>query len=119
MHATEMPAFALTPKKIHIGRWRVRGLIPRGFLVLWIAALCAALRSCAPFMANHESEVQFKTVKTPAGPLRLAVIERGQGRPILLLHGFATSSYTWHAITPELAKTHPVIAIHLRGFCAS
>jgi pimeloyl-ACP methyl ester carboxylesterase len=70
-------------------------------------------------MANHDSEVQLKTVKTPAGPLRLAVMEKGRGRPILLLHGFATSSYTWHAIMPELAKAHRVIAIDLRGFGAS
>ncbi|MBI4723628.1 MAG: alpha/beta hydrolase [Rhodomicrobium sp.] len=63
--------------------------------------------------------MQFKTVRTPAGPLRLAVIEKGEGRPILLLHGFATSSYTWHAIIPELAKNHRVIAIDLRGFGAS
>ncbi len=91
----------------------------RIFLLGWIVALGAALASCAPFVANHESEVEFRTVKTPAGPLRLAVIEKGQGRPILLLHGFATSSYTWHSIIPELAKNHRVIAIDLRGFGAS
>lgn len=82
-------------------------------------ALAAALGSCAPFVANHDSEVQFRTVRTPSGPLKLAVIESGQGRPILLLHGFATSSYTWHAILPELSKNHRVIAIDLRGFGAS
>lgn len=79
----------------------------------------AALGSCAPLAAHHESEVQLRTVKTPAGTLRLAVIDKGQGRPILLLHGFATSSYTWHAIVPELAKNHRVIAMDLRGFGAS
>ncbi len=77
------------------------------------------LASCAPFVATHESEVQFTTVKTSAGPLRLAVAEMGRGRPILLLHGLATSSYTWHAVMPELAKNHHVIAIDLRGFGAS
>jgi pimeloyl-ACP methyl ester carboxylesterase len=84
-----------------------------------MVALTAALGSCAPLVANHDSEVQFRTVKTPAGSVKLAVIERGQGRPILLLHGFATSSYTWHAIIPELSKNHRVIAIDLRGFGAS
>ena len=90
-----------------------------GLLLLWLFALPAALASCAAVVANHEAEVQFKTVQTPAGPLRLAVIEKGQGRPVLLLHGFATSSYTWHAIIPELAKKYRVIAIDLRGFGAS
>jgi pimeloyl-ACP methyl ester carboxylesterase len=91
----------------------------RGFLFLLLAALSATLPSCAPFVANHDAEVQLRTVKTAAGTLRLAVIEEGQGRPILLLHGFATSSYTWHAIVPKLAKNHRVIAIDLRGFGAS
>jgi pimeloyl-ACP methyl ester carboxylesterase len=88
----------------------------------WVVALGAALGACAPFMtaqANHDSEVLLRTVQTPSGPLKLAVIERGQGRPILLLHGFAASSYTWHAIIPELAKNHRVIAVDLRGFGAS
>jgi pimeloyl-ACP methyl ester carboxylesterase len=85
-------------------------------------ALAAAVAACAPFMAgqaNHESDVRFRTVQTPAGPLKLAVVEHGQGRPILLLHGFATSSYTWHAILPELSKKNRVIAVDLRGFGAS
>ena len=89
------------------------------WLVVVVAALCAALSSCAPMMALHDSEVNYKTVETPAGPLRLAVIDKGQGRPILLLHGFATSSFTWQAIEPELAKSHRVIAVDLRGFGAS
>jgi pimeloyl-ACP methyl ester carboxylesterase len=92
----------------------------RGFLLGWIAILGAALGSCAAVVvANHESEVQLRTVNTPAGALRLAVIEKGRGRPILLLHGFATSSYTWRSIIPELAKNYRVIAIDLRGFGAS
>ena len=99
--------------------FQVGGDMRRVFFFGWIVALTAALGSCAPLVANHDSEVQFRTVKTPAGPVRLAVIERGQGRPILLLHGFATSSYTWHAIIPELSKNHRVIAIDLRGFGAS
>ncbi len=91
----------------------------RGFMLMCMAALFAAVAACAPLVAHHESEVQLRSVQTPAGPLRLAVIEKGHGRPILLLHGFATSSYTWHAILPELSKNHHVIAIDLRGFGAS
>ncbi len=116
--ATELPV--LTPKRVAANRLcGLMGHMRRGLLLGWIVSLCASLGSCAPFVANHESEVQFRTVKTPAGPLRLAVIEKGQGRPILLLHGFATSSYTWHRVIPELAKSYRVIALDLRGFGAS
>jgi pimeloyl-ACP methyl ester carboxylesterase len=108
-----------TVTPINLRELRVRGNMQRRFLLGCIAALCAVVPSCAPFVANHESEVQLMTVNTPAGKLRLAVIDKGQGRPILLLHGLATSSYTWHAIIPDLAKNHRVIAIDLRGFGAS
>ena len=88
-------------------------------LILMLALLCGAAASCAPMIALHESEVQYRTVNTPAGPLRLAVMDRGKGRPLLLLHGFATSSFTWQAIVPELSKNNRVIAVDLRGFGAS
>jgi pimeloyl-ACP methyl ester carboxylesterase len=83
------------------------------------AAACIFLTSCAPFVAGHDREVQQRTVNTPHGPLRLAYQEQGEGPPILLLHGLATSGYTWHAIMPGLAKNHRVIALDLRGFGAS
>ncbi|MBT3069701.1 alpha/beta hydrolase [Rhodomicrobium sp. Az07] len=84
-------------------------------------ALCAALAACAPVMVAQQgaAAVVYKTVRTPTGPLRLAVTESGRGKPILLLHGFATSSYTWQGIMPHLARKNRVIAVDLRGFGAS
>jgi haloalkane dehalogenase len=42
--------------------------------------------------------------------------EAGQGNPVLLIHGFPTSSHLWRNVIPELAKTHRVIAIDLPGY---
>jgi pimeloyl-ACP methyl ester carboxylesterase len=56
---------------------------------------------------------------TAHGTLHLAVKEEGQGRPILLLHGFGTSGYSWRKIVPALARDHRVITLDLRGFGAS
>lgn len=61
----------------------------------------------------------MRRVETAHGPVNLAVQETGQGRPVLLLHGLGTSSYTWRYIAPKLAERHRVIAIDLRGFGAS
>jgi pimeloyl-ACP methyl ester carboxylesterase len=44
---------------------------------------------------------------------------RGVGSPIILLHGFASSTYTWRFVIDELAKKHRVIALDLFGFGAS
>ncbi len=41
---------------------------------------------------------------------------RGCGPPILLIHGFGASSFTWSKIIPSLATDHTVISLDLRGF---
>jgi len=38
------------------------------------------------------------------------------GSPILLVHGFPESWWTFHKLIPLLAKTHRVVAVDLRGF---
>lgn len=40
----------------------------------------------------------------------------GKGTPLVLLHGFPQTHVMWHRIAPELAKTHQVIAMDLRGY---
>jgi haloalkane dehalogenase len=48
--------------------------------------------------------------------LRIHYTEAGSGPPILLIHGFPTSSHLWRNVMPELAKTHRAIAIDLPGY---
>lgn len=40
----------------------------------------------------------------------------GKGEPLVLVHGFPQTHVMWHRIAPELAKTHQVIALDLRGY---
>ncbi len=42
--------------------------------------------------------------------------ESGQGEPLLFIHGFGETSYTWSKLSPELSKHYRVIAIDLMGF---
>ena len=44
--------------------------------------------------------------------------ERGEGPTVLLLHGIASSSVTFHHVIPLLERTHRCIAIDLLGFGA-
>lgn len=46
--------------------------------------------------------------------LRYTVL--GQGEPIVLLHGFAVSSYTWRHVTAALSRTNKVFCLDLKGF---
>lgn len=46
-------------------------------------------------------------------------VRTGHGSPVVLIHGFAASIYTWNAILPELARGHDVVALDLPGFGGS
>src|SRR5574337_590242 len=41
---------------------------------------------------------------------------RGAGAPLVLLHGFPTSSYLWHRVVPLLPEGHRVVVCDLLGY---
>ncbi len=51
--------------------------------------------------------------------LNLHYRELGSGPPVLLLHGWPTSSYLWRAVMPAIAESNRVIALDLPGFGGS
>lgn len=44
---------------------------------------------------------------------------RGQGEPLVLLHGLGSSRAAWEAIVPTLTQRFDVIAVDLPGFGTS
>jgi pimeloyl-ACP methyl ester carboxylesterase len=55
---------------------------------------------------------------TAAG-LRVRYVRRGTGPAVVLLHGFASSIYTWAEVLPRLAERYDVVALDLPGFGGS
>lgn len=51
--------------------------------------------------------------------LTLAYRELGEGPPVLLLHGWPTSSFLWRGVMPPIARTNRVLALDLPGFGGS
>jgi pimeloyl-ACP methyl ester carboxylesterase len=49
----------------------------------------------------------------------LAYRELGAGPPVLLLHGWPTSSYLWRDVMPAIARHNCVVALDLPGFGGS
>jgi pimeloyl-ACP methyl ester carboxylesterase len=43
-------------------------------------------------------------------------VEQGEGEPVLMLHGWPTSSYLWRGILPVVGEGNRAIAIDLPGF---
>jgi pimeloyl-ACP methyl ester carboxylesterase len=80
-----------------------------------LAAIALALGSCG-LSAGDAIDGPYARLGPPEAPVRLYVEEHGKGAPVLLIHGFGASTYTWRHVAPELAKTHRVIAVDLKGF---
>ncbi len=56
---------------------------------------------------------------TQVGDMTLAFRELGSGRPVLLLHGWPTSSFLWRNVMPSIARSNRVLALDLPGFGGS
>jgi pimeloyl-ACP methyl ester carboxylesterase len=80
-----------------------------------LAAIALALGSCG-LSAGDAIDGPYARLGPPEAPVRLYYEETGKGSPVLLIHGFGASTFTWRHIAPELAKTHRVIAVDLKGF---
>ncbi|MFY9822244.1 MAG: alpha/beta fold hydrolase [Thermoanaerobaculia bacterium] len=72
---------------------------------------CASYRSFAD-VRREVPQSQFVRV----GSQLVHVEQAGQGEPVLLLHGFGASSYSWRKVIPALSASHRVLAIDLSGF---
>lgn len=53
------------------------------------------------------------------GDLTIAYRELGSGPPVLLLHGWPTSSFLWRDVMPPIARSNRVVAPDLPGFGGS
>ena len=48
--------------------------------------------------------------------INIAVCTKGDGPPLLLLHGYPQTGYIWHKIAPLLIKDFTVVVADLRGY---
>jgi haloalkane dehalogenase len=63
------------------------------------------------------SAIATKTAQVEG--LRLAYRELGDGPPVLLLHGWPTSSFLWREVMRPIGRANRVVALDLPGFGAS
>jgi pimeloyl-ACP methyl ester carboxylesterase len=84
-------------------------------LTFGLAALALALGSCG-LSAGDAVEGPYARLGPPDAPVKLYYSEEGKGPPLLLIHGFGASTFTWRFVAPELARDYRVIAVDLKGF---
>lgn len=61
----------------------------------------------------------FEAAVIDAGETAIALRHGGDGRPVLLLHGFPQTHVMWHRVAPVLAAEFTVVCADLRGYGAS
>src|SRR5262249_43316150 len=77
--------------------------------VLWPTPVAAGIRARVAAAGRHPPHARGRG-------LRLRYVRKGSGPPLLLLHGFSSSIYTWKDALPRLAARHDVVAMDLPGF---
>jgi pimeloyl-ACP methyl ester carboxylesterase len=66
-----------------------------------------------------ESLAGFRNEVATVGGIKLHYVIGGSGPAVILLPGWPETWWSWHKIMPELAKTHTVISLDIRGMGAS
>lgn len=57
----------------------------------------------------------FRHRMVHVGELNIHAVVGGDGPPLVLLHGFPQTWWAWRKVMPQLATTHTVVAVDLRG----
>jgi haloacetate dehalogenase len=58
----------------------------------------------------------FDAARIDTGDTEIFIRRKGDGPPLLLLHGFPETHAMWHAIAPALANDFTVVCADLRGY---
>ncbi len=84
---------------------------------LAIFALAIGFLGCAgPSDRVPEAAMGPDATYADLGELRMHYIEKGAGEPLLLIHGYASSTYCFRKVIGPLSERFHVYAIDLKGF---
>jgi len=75
-----------------------------------------AVRSVQRFEDLDLESIEKPGNTTYIGRVGIHFVEAGEGAPIILIHGFGASTFSFRHTIPELARHFRVIALDLKGF---
>ena len=99
----------------------------KNILKLSLALIVIASIAFSVFWFTRPADVSFQEVRasvpygefshfTEIDGVRVHYQEKGEGTPLILVHGFTSSTYTWKDVFEPLSRTFRVIAVDLKGF---
>ncbi len=85
--------------------------------VLPILALTTVVSSCVSLRPFDEVRLDPEAARfVEVDGQRVHVEVRGEGEPVVLVHGFGGSTYSWRHVVPKLARNFRTVAVDLNGF---
>ena len=85
--------------------------------ILTLLVAAALTPSCSGVYKTSDAQARYASLSEGTKKVRLAYRDKGSGKPVLLLHGFGASSYTWRHVEPALVTAgHRVLTVDLKGF---
>ncbi len=101
-------------------------MFPRLYLLPLLLLVSSLLQGClnGPLtreelreMHRYESiDIETSEGYSDVSGQQLFHLKQGEGQPVVLIHGFPTSSYTWRHVIPRLSKQYAVYAPDLPGY---
>jgi pimeloyl-ACP methyl ester carboxylesterase len=96
-------------------------------LKVLLALLVIGSIALVVFWFARPSDISFDAVRTTVpnsdyshfaeiDAVRVHYQEKGRGTPLVLIHGFTSSTYSWKDVFEPLSKNFRVIAVDLKGF---
>src|SRR6266850_3214706 len=97
------------------------------FLKVVLALVVIAAIALTVFWFARPADVSFEQVRSSfphaeyshfadIDGVRIHYQEKGTGTPLVLLHGFTSSTYSWKDVFEPLSQNFHVIAVDLKGF---
>ncbi len=81
-----------------------------------LAMFLPFLPGCLAFHTGPMSGEPGDATFADVGGVRVRYVDAGKGPAVVLVHGFASSLDVWEGVLPDLAKSHRVLALDLKGF---
>jgi pimeloyl-ACP methyl ester carboxylesterase len=88
----------------------LRSSLISALLVLPLLTACVSVKPLAEIHSSSADDLLHIADST------VHIEQAGEGDPVLLIHGFGASTYSWREVMPALAEKYRVVAIDLYGF---
>ncbi|MES2623655.1 MAG: alpha/beta hydrolase [Pseudomonadota bacterium] len=86
---------------------------------VWLIMIVFALGGCAVMDRDIPPWNEYERAEAPRPAITLSSASYGAGSPVLLVHGFGASSYSWRNLVQPLSQQQRVITLDLKGAGAS